>query len=145
MTSNETVKENLEDLTADIRAKVDQGAERFARNVSEIAELAKESSAAITKSANATGRAVEKINGEVLALGSKSVRDYVELGRQAAEVKNVADLIDLQSTFVTQAFEEAASRLNTVSEIARGAVDGAVSAASARAEAYATFLRKQAA
>ncbi len=145
MQNNETAAENMEAVAADLRAKVDEGTERFARGVSEMADFAKESSTAFTKSANATGRAVEKMNAEVLAMGTKSVNDCVELGRQAAEVKNFADLVELQSTFVTHAFEDVSAKASTVGEIARGAIDAAVGFATERAEAYAIFLRKQAA
>lgn len=139
MTKATKSTEAVEQFAADVQAKFDENAGRLAQGVAEYAEYAKESAAAFTKSAGVASKAAEKIQAEVLALTNQSVLDGVEIAKEAANAKNVSDLIQLQATGVTKGYGQFVAKAGAVGDVARGAVENAVEYYTDRMVAFANL------
>lgn len=137
MKQQEHGAEKVEAFVADVTAGIGEGAEKFAKQFADTTRFAKETSAAVAKSAGVTNKAIEKISVESLAFGNRSVANFVAFGKQATETKNLPELVELQSEYVANGWNEAIAKSVAVGEIARGAWENAVGLGLDRLEASA--------
>ncbi len=131
------------DFAEKAKTVVEENAARMSRGMEDYATFAKDTAREFAKSAGVANKAAEKIGTEAVATAAQSVKDGVALFREAADVKNVADLVDLQTNYLAKACSDAIARTSAATDVVRGAMENAVGVTAERAAAFAGLARAQ--
>ncbi len=145
MQKKEAKMEGAEQFASDIKTKWQEGADRVVKGVADYAAYAKETTSAFAKSSSVAAKAAEKINAEALALASHSVQEGVAFAREAAAAKSVADVVELQTAYISKAYGDLIAKSGTINDLVQGAVEHAVRVASDRTLAFASLTKAQSA
>ena len=133
--------ETAEQFADEVKAKMAEGADKFAQGVADYADLTRETAAAVARTAGVAGKAAEKVHAEALALAAQTVRDGVATAREAADAKNAVELIELQAGYLTKTYSDAIARTAEMGDVVRGATENAVECLTDRMVAWANFAK----
>jgi phasin family protein len=95
---------------------------------------------AYVKAANAAGKGVETIHGEIYAYSKQSLEDSVSAAKAVFGSKSVHEALELQTDFVKSAFEAYVSELTKISEIAFSTAKDAITPIQGRVQAWAEVV-----
>jgi len=95
----------------------------------------------VIKSANATGKGIETINGEVLAYARKSLEESIPRPRRYCLRKTVDEAIALQSEFSKSVFEAYVDELAKFGDLTLAITKSAATPLQARASAFVELVR----
>ena len=124
-----------------MKSAAEANAKRFAKGVEDYAVFARETAAEFAKSAGVANKAAEKIGAETVAVTMQSVKDGMTFVQDAAGAKSMAELVELQTNYMSKTCGEAIAKSSAVSDVARGAMESAVEVAAGRMVAFAGLAR----
>jgi phasin family protein len=96
----------------------------------------RETMEAYVKAANAAGKGVETIHGEIYAYSKQSFEDSVSAAKALFGTRSVHEAFELQTDFVKSAFDAYVSEMTKLSEIAFSTAKDAVSPLQGRVQAW---------
>ena len=126
-----------------MKTAAEANADRFARGVEDYAAFAKETASEFAKSAGVANKAAEKIGAEAVAVAVQSLKDGVSFMQDAAGTKSVAELVELQTTYMSKSCGEVITKTSAANDVARGAMENAVEVTAGRMAAFAGLARPQ--
>ena len=126
-----------------MKTVAEANANRFARGVEDYAVFAKETAAELAKSAGVANKAAEKIGAEAVAAATQSLKDGVSFLQDAAGTRSVAELVELQTGYMSKSCGEMIAKTSAANDVARGAMENAVEVTAGRMAAFAGLARAQ--
>jgi phasin family protein len=133
--------------TETVEAAFKNGSEAFKSNIDKMTKgydrffgYGRETMEAYVKAANAAGKGVETINGEIQAFSKQSFEDSVSAAKAVMGSKSVHEAFELQTDFVKSAFEAYVGQLTKISEIAFSTAKEAITPIQGRVQAWAEVV-----
>jgi len=120
---------------------VKDGFEKAAKGYEQLMTFGKDTAEAMIKSANAAGKGIETINGEVFAYTRKSVEDSVSATKAILAAKSVDEAIQLQTEFGKTAFETYVDELAKFGDLALAFTRESAGPLQARVSAFVSLVR----
>jgi len=120
---------------------VKDGFEKAVKGYDQFVSFSKDNAEAVIKSANATGKGIETINGEVFAFARKSIEEGIVATKAIMASKSVDEAIQLQSEFSKSAFEAYVDELAKFGDLALAITKSAATPLQARVSAFAELVR----
>ena len=137
-----TVETDAAKLAEQAKSVAEENAMLFAKGIEGYAAFAKETASELARSAGVANKAAEKIGSEAVAGAVQSLKDGVALLRDAAGTRNVADLVELQTNYMTKTCGDLIAKSSAANDVARGAMENAIGVAADRIVAFAGLARK---
>ena len=120
---------------------VKDGFEKAVKGYDQFVSFSKDNAEAMIKSANATGKGIETINGEVFAFARKSIEEGIVATKAIMASKSVDEAIQLQTEFSKSAFEAYVDELAKFGDLALAITKSAATPLQARVSAFAELVR----
>jgi len=120
---------------------VKEGFEKAVKGYDTFVAFSKDTAEAVIKSANATGKGIETINGEVFAYARKSLEESIAATKAILSSKTVDEAIALQSEFSKSAFEAYVDELAKFGDLTLAITKSAATPLQARASAFVELVR----
>jgi len=120
---------------------VKDGFEKAVKGYDQFVSFSKDNAEAMIKSANATGKGIETINGEVFAFARKSIEEGIVATKAIMASKSVDEAIQLQSEFSKSVFEAYVDELAKFGDLALAITKSAATPLQARVSAFAELVR----
>ena len=120
---------------------VKDGFEKAVKGYDQFVSFSKDNAEAVIKSANATGKGIETINGEVFAFARKSIEEGIVATKAIMASKSVDEAIQLQSEFSKTVFEAYVDELAKFGDLALAITKSAATPLQARVSAFAELVR----
>jgi|HubBroStandDraft_2_1064218.scaffolds.fasta_scaffold06113_3 phasin family protein len=116
--------EKIDDAAESIETVVKTGAEAFkngfekaAKGYDQLLGYSKETVDAYVKSANAAGKGVESLHGEIYAYSKQSIEDSIAAAKAVLAAKSVHEAFELQTDFAKTAFDTYVGEMTKLSEM----------------------------
>jgi len=123
---------------------VKDGFEKAVKGYDQFVAFSKDNAEAMIKAANATGKGIETINGEVFAFARKSIEDGIVATKAIMASKSVDEAITLQSEFNKSAFEAYVDELAKFGDMTLAMTKSAATPLQARVSAFVELVRASA-
>ncbi len=115
ITADVTAK--VETLVADTQKNVSEQFEKFSKSFESLTAMGQENMDAITKSSEIAAKAAEGISSEISAFTKKSFEDSVAAAQDLASAKTMTELFEKQTAFAQSAFEGWVGQTTKMNEI----------------------------
>ena len=135
------IEANAAAFADQVKSATEANATQFAKGIEDYAAFAKETASELAKSAGVANKAAEKIGAEAVAVATQSLTDGVALMQDAVGTKSVAELVELQTNYVSKSCGEFIAKSSAANDVARGAIENAVEVAAGRMVAFAGLTR----
>ncbi|MBT8472762.1 MAG: phasin family protein [Marinicaulis sp.] len=116
-TKKATEANPFEAMTTFDNAMFKEGYEKFAENVTAVADFQKDIFEAFVTSASAYAKGVEKITGENTTFVKEAFEDAVSIAKTASTSKNVQEAFEVNKDFAKTQMEKNVDQVNKVSEL----------------------------
>jgi phasin family protein len=117
------------------------GFEKAVKGYDQFVSFSKDTAEAVIKSANAAGKGVETINGEMFAYTRKSIEESIAATKAIMSAKSVDEAIQLQSEFSKSVFEAYVDELAKFGDLALATAKDAATPLQARVSAFVDLVR----
>lgn len=117
------------------------GFEKAVKGYDQIVTFTKDTAEAMIKSANAAGKGIETINGEVFAYTRKSIEESIAATKAIMGSKSVDEAIQLQSEYGKTVFEAYVDELAKFGDLALATAKDAATPLQARVAAFVDLVR----
>src|SRR6185436_11201053 len=117
------------------------GFEKAAKNYDQFMNFSKDTAEAMIKCANAAGKGIETINGEIFAYARKSLEEGIVATKAIMASKSVDEAVQLQSEYSKAAFETYVDELAKVQDMALALTKSAATPLQARVAAFVDLVR----
>lgn len=121
------------------------GFEKVSKSYEQLLAFSKDTTEALLKSANVTGKGIESINTEVLAYSRQSVEDSVAATKALLASRTIQEALEVQSDYAKTAFETYVAELGKMRDLAVNTAKAASEPLQARVAAFADFVQSNAA
>ena len=144
VTKTKTTTNGAETIETALHSGADaikDGFEKAAMGYDQLMSFSKDTAEAMIKSANAAGKGIETINGEVLAYARKAFEESIAATKAIMGSKSIEQAIQLQSEFGRTAFETYVDELAKFSDLALAVAKDTATPLQTRAAAFADLVR----
>jgi phasin family protein len=117
------------------------GFEKAAKNYDHFMNFSKDTAEAMIKCANAAGKGIETINGEIFAYARKSLEESITATKAIMASKSVDEAVQLQSDYSKAAFETYVDELAKFGDLALATTKDAATPLQARVSAFVDLVR----
>ncbi len=95
--------------------------EKTAKGFGDVAAFNKDTVEALVKSANATAKAMESINAEILAYSKQSVEDSIQATKAIMSARSVKEFFELQTDYSKTTFDSLVNESTKLTDLFVGA------------------------
>lgn len=138
--TNDAVQETVtkaETLVADAQKSFSVSLEKFTKGIEGLTAFSQENVDALVKASEIAAKAAEGIGSEVSAYSKKAFEDGVAAAQDFAAAKTLTELVEKQTAFAQNSFEEFVQQSTKMNEILTAATKDIVAPLAARATAAA--------
>lgn len=127
------------DATAGAQKSMGENMEKFSDRLQGLSSISQQNLQALARSSEISAKALESIRGEIADYTKKSYEDRIAAAQDIAKTRNVAELVEKQTSFAQHAFEAWAHQAVKLSAIYTAA---AKDIASPLAERFSSVVTK---
>ena len=126
MAAAETVKNNVDQITAASNVAFKDGVEKTLTALNEANAVSKKNLEAVVASVTAATKGAEALGAQAMAYSKKSFEDQVTAAKSLSGAKSVQEVVELQTTFAKTALETYMSEFGRMTDTVSASVKDAM-------------------
>ena len=133
----------IETFAADAQKTMTENMEKAQKSMGDFAAFGQETVDALMKTQNATAKAIEEMNAEMVAFSKKTMEEGVAHAKDLSSAQTVTELMEKQASFAKVSFDAMVKQATRMNELMTASAKEAMEPLNARMNAATEMMKGQ--